>query len=59
MFQMTAPMVKVMRLEMRVAPMEGCDSCAVIDDDMGAAALARVVRMVERMMMTRCRCLDF
>ena len=56
MFQMTAPMVKVMRLEIKLAPMDGC---AAIDDDMGAAALTRVVRMVERMTMTRCDCLDF
>ena len=59
MFQMTAPMVKVKRLEIKLAPMDDCDGCAAIDDDMGAAALTRVVRMVERMMMTRCDCLDF
>ena len=56
---MTAPTVKVMRLEMRLAPMEGCDGCAVIDDDMGVAALTHVMRVVERAMMSRCDCLDF
>ena len=58
-FQMTAPMVKVMMLEMRLGPMEGCDGCDAIVDDRGAAALARVMRVVERAMMSRCDCLGF
>ena len=40
--------------------MDDCDDCcAAIVDDMGAAALTRMVSMVERMMVTRCRCRDF
>ena len=52
---MTAPRVKVMRLEMMLTSMEDCD---VIDEDVGATALARVRKVWRRAMMARCGCFD-
>ena len=40
--------------------MDDCDDCCTaIVDDMGTAAPTHVVSMVERVMVTRCRCRDF
>ena len=54
---MTAPRVKVMRLEIMLTPMEDCDTCAVIDEDVGAT-LARVRKVLRKAMMARCGCFD-
>ena len=50
---MTAPRVKVMMLEMMLTSMEDCD---VIDEDVGATALARARKVWKRKMMARCGC---
>ena len=52
---MTAPKVKVMRLEIMSTSMEDCD---VIDEDVGATALARVRKVLRIAMMARCGCFD-
>ena len=55
MFQMTAPRVKVIRLEMMLTSI---DDCGVIAADVGAAALASVKEVWRRAMMARCGCFD-
>ena len=55
---MTAPRVKVMRLEIMLTQMEDCDTCAVRDEDVGDTALARVRKVWMRKMMARCGCFD-
>ena len=49
---MTAPRVKVMRLEIMLTSMDDCD---VIDADVGATALACVRKVLRRAMMASAR----
>ena len=55
MFQMTAPRVKVMRLEMMLTSI---DDCGVIAADVGPTALASVKEVWRRAMRARCGCFD-
>ena len=42
---MTVPKVKVMRLEMMLTPMDDCDVWVVIDEALGATALAWMTKV--------------